>query len=220
MLIKVFLALPICALAVYFAIVQPRIPLLLQAGLAVLLFAATIAFWDHRSPAQLMLEEERPPPEIIQLINQHGGEVFWVDGRGEAWFLFGRPQWASPLQGIPTIFSPALANEWRRRTQFLMGLKLADQKSFAPWSTPERKDPPLLSQGSVRQLCARTDAPAWIIAPLEYGADAPASLEMTLWRLPKPLFKLTKADGDYAWQRIDAYGVIPCAGQEQPQPER
>jgi hypothetical protein len=40
---------------------------------------------------------------------------------------------------------------------------------------------------------------------------------MTLWRLPEPQFKLVKADGDMVWQKIDAYGVIPCAGQEQPQ---
>jgi hypothetical protein len=31
--------------------------------------------------------------------------------------------------------------------------------------------------------------------------------------LPEPHFQLTKGDGQYIWQRIDAYGVIACAGQ-------
>ncbi|MDQ6703167.1 MAG: hypothetical protein M3Z96_08735, partial [Pseudomonadota bacterium] len=123
-------------------------------------------------------------------------------------------QWASPLQGNPAIFSSALAAEWRNRTQVLMDLRLADQKSFAPISAPLSADLPRLSQVGVRQLCAREDAPAWIIAPLEQDKELPAGIEMKLWRLPTPQFQLTKGDGAYVWRKIDAFGVIPCAGQE------
>ena len=98
-----------------------------------------------------------------------------------------------------------------------MDLRLADQKSFSPWSDPASADRPQLSRQGVMQLCARDDAPAWIIAPIDHGAEFPAGLQMTLWRLPEPQFKLTKADGDYLWQEIDAYGLIPCAGQAQSQ---
>ncbi|MFZ3328932.1 MAG: hypothetical protein WA231_25030 [Methylocella sp.] len=103
----------------------------------------------------------------MRLIDQRRGEVLWIDGPAEAWFILGRPQWASPLQGNPTIFSSALAAEWRNRMQVLMDLRLADQKSFAARTTPLSADPPRLSQEGVRRLCAREDAPAWIIAPLE-----------------------------------------------------
>ncbi len=65
----------------------------------------------------------------------------------------------------------------------------------------------------VRELCAREDAPAWIIAPLELGKELLAG-KMKLWRLPEPQFQLTKGDGAYVWRKIDAFGVIPCAGQE------
>jgi len=131
----------------------------------------------------------------------------------EAWFMLGRPQWASPLQGMPIIFSPDLASKWRSRTQALMSLRLADQISFAPWSEPKRADRPELSLASVKQLCARADAPAWIIAPLHHGEQPPAGIEMKLWRLPEGQFKLTKSDGKYVLEGIDAYGVIPCAVQ-------
>jgi hypothetical protein len=160
------------------------------------------------------MEASRAPPNIIRLIDQRQGEVLWIGGLSEAWFFLGRPQWASPLQGVPTIFSSALAAEWRHRMQVLMDLRLADQKSFAPLSAPLSADVPRLSQEGVRQLCAREDAPAWIIAPLEHGQELPAGIEMKLWRFLEPQFQLTKGDGVYVWQKIDALGVIPCAGQE------
>jgi len=94
-LVKGFLALPLCALAAYFAIVQPRFAPLLQIGFTVLLLAAVVPFWDQRSPAQHMMEQNRPPPEITRLINQQKGEVLWIDGSAEAWFFLGLPQWAS-----------------------------------------------------------------------------------------------------------------------------
>jgi hypothetical protein len=217
-LVKYLLPLPVCALAVYFTIVSPRIYRWQRAGFALLLAAAAVLSWDHRSPGQRMLETDLPPAEIIELINKQKGEVLWIDGMTEAWFMLGRPQWASPLQGIPIIFSPTLANEWRDRTQDLMSLRLADQKSFAPWSEPKRADRPELSLASVRRLCARDDAPAWIIAPLHRGEEPPTGIDMTLWRLPEGQFRLTKGDGEYVLEGIEAFGVIPCAGQMHSQP--
>ncbi|MGH6796399.1 MAG: hypothetical protein ACREDH_14680 [Methylocella sp.] len=215
-LIRKVLAFPLCTVAVYFAIVKPRIGPLVQKGCAILLLAAFFFLWDRLPPVQRLMEASHAPPDIMRLIDQRQGEVLWIDGQSEAWFFLGRPQWASPVQGIPTIFSSALAAEWRRRMQILMNLRLADQKSFAPWSAPASADRSQLSQQGVRRLCARGDAPAWIIAPLEHGKEPPAGIEMKLWLLPEPLFKLTKGDGKYIWQRIDAYGVIACAGQGQP----
>jgi len=81
-------------------------------------------------------------------------------------------------------------------------------------SAPLSADKALLSQEGVRRLCAREDAPAWIIAPLEHGKEPPAGVEMKLWRLPEPQFQLSKGDGNYIWRRIDAFGIIGCAGQE------
>ena len=158
-----------------------------------------------------MMEARGAPPDIMRLIDQRRGEVLWIDGPAEAWFILGRPQWAWPLQGNPTIFSSALAVEWRNRMQVLMDLRLADKKSFAARTTPLSADPPRLSQEGVRRLCVREDAPAWIIAPLQDG-KAPAGIEMKLWRLPEPQFQLTKGDGAYVWRKIDGFGVIPCAG--------
>lgn len=99
-----YLAFPLCALAVYFALAKPRISPFLHGGFAVLLLLAGFSLWDHRFPAQRMMEENRLPPELMRLIDQC--EVFWMNGLAEPWFDLGRPQWASPLQGDPIIFSP------------------------------------------------------------------------------------------------------------------
>jgi hypothetical protein len=193
------------------AIAKPRVAPLLLARFAVFLSLAAVLFWDQRTPGQRLIETVHPPAEIMQLIGCHKGEVLWIDGSAEAWYMLGWPQWATPLQGIPIIFSSALANEWRSRTQTLTNLRLASQASFTPWRDSERADRPQLSQDGVRRLCARGDAPTWIIAPLEHGSELPAGLQMALWQLPEPQFKLAAADGEYLWKQIDAYGVIPCA---------
>jgi hypothetical protein len=211
-LIRKLLAFPLCALAVYSVIVRPRVGPLVQRGCAIVLLAAFFCVWDRRPPAERMMEASRAPPDIMRLIDQRQGEVLWIDGLNEAWFFLGRPQWASPVQGNAAIFSSALAAEWRNRMQDLMGLRLADQKSLVPLGTPESADLPRLSREGVRQLCAREDAPAWIIAPLEHDKGLPAGIDVTQWRLPEPHFQMTKGDGRYVWRRIDAFGVIPCSG--------
>jgi hypothetical protein len=211
-LIRGFLVLPLCAITIYFAVAKPRVSPFLQGAAVVVLLTATLALWDHRSPAQHMMEESFPPPEMMRLLGQRQGEVLWIDGLSESWFILGRPQWATPLQGIPIIFSSTLAAEWRRRMQLLMDLRLADQKSFAPWSAPASADRARLSRDGVRRLRAWDDAPVWIIAPLEQGIAAPSGIEMKVWTLPQPQFQMTKADDDYIWRQIGAFGVIPCRG--------
>jgi hypothetical protein len=87
-----------------------------------------------------------------------------------------------------------------------MDLKLADQRSFAPWSDPASADAPRLSQDGVRRLCARDVAPAYVIVPLEHGKEPPDGIEMKIWPLPEPQFLMTKADDDFIWRKIEALG--------------
>jgi hypothetical protein len=107
--IRQLFAVPLGALAVYFAMAKPRMGLLVQKGCAILLLAAFFCLWDRRPPAERMVEASHVPPDIMRLIARRQGEVLWIGGMSEAWFILGRPQWASPLQGNPAIFSSALA---------------------------------------------------------------------------------------------------------------
>ncbi|MCI0467102.1 MAG: hypothetical protein L0Y57_08875 [Beijerinckiaceae bacterium] len=207
---------PLCALAAYFATAKPRIGPLLFTACTVLLACLFVGFWDSRPPAQRMLEEGQAPPELLRRIGQSQGEILWIDGLAEPWLLLGRPQWASPLQGVPIVFSPPLGVEWQRRTQILIDLRLADRKTFEPWSTPAQADRTKVSADSIRRLCAQSGAPAWIVAPFEHGSEPLAGLESALWQLTEPQFRLIKGDGEYVWQRVDAYQLISCAGHAGP----
>jgi hypothetical protein len=75
---------------------------------AALLLVVVVGRWDHRSPAQRMMEENQRPPELMQLIDQRQGEILWMDGLAEPWFVLGQPQWATPLQGSRLFFRPCL----------------------------------------------------------------------------------------------------------------
>jgi hypothetical protein len=109
-----------------------------------------------RQAADKPVRENRLPPELMRLIDQRQGEVFWMNGLAEPWFDLGRPQWASPLQGVPIIFCRRMAAPDANPD----GFGARGSKSFAPWTDPVSADVPRLSQDGVRRLCARDDAPA------------------------------------------------------------
>ncbi len=202
------LAIPLCALAAYFAILRPRVSPFLQGAVAGLLLAATFVFWDHRPLAQRDAEENRFPAGLAQQIAQRPGEVLWIDGLAEPWFVLGRPQWASPLQGAPIIFSDMLAIEWRRRMQLLICASRIKKAS--------RHGP--IPRAPMCHACRKTECAGSVGARTRpHGSSAPVEhckapgVDMTVWPLPKPHFLMTKLDADYGWRRIDAYGVIACA---------
>jgi len=102
-----YVAFPILALVLGFVFARPsRLIWGAQCAAALLLVLGVVHFWDQRVPFQKMADADDHPPELMNLIASRSGEVLWIDGLAEAWFLTGRPQWASPQQGVSTIFSP------------------------------------------------------------------------------------------------------------------
>ena len=211
-----YVAFPILAAAVALVFARPsRITWGLQCAAAILLSAATIGFFDDRAQFEKMIDAGRHPPELASLIAGRSGEVLWVDGLAEAWYLTGRPQWASPQQGVSTIFSPALTREWRERVQFLIDEKLAEKNALSALHVPASADLPRLTRDGIAHLCARGDAPAFIIAPVWDGMQVPPEFKPQYWHLDPPNFRMTEEpDSDsweYGWKRISAYAVLPCA---------
>ncbi len=207
-----YVAFPILTVIVVLVFARPsRVVWGLQCTAALLLILAAVRFWDERIPFQKMADADRPPAALMNLIAGRDGEVLWVDGLSEAWFLTGRPQWASAQQGVSTIFSTALTEKWRERMQFLIRERLAEKKALSVAHFPSTADLPRVTQAAVAQLCARPDAPAIIVAPVEDGAAIPAQLKPQYWRLDPPNFRMTEETDSYGWKRISAYAVLPCA---------
>jgi hypothetical protein len=180
------------------------------------LCALAFRLWDDRTPFQKMIDAGKHPPGLMQTIASRTGAVLWLDGMSEAWYLTGRSQWATPEQGIATIFSPALAHEWQSRMKFLVHERLAEKQVLKDHSSSSATDMPYLTKANVTALCARPDAPAWIVAPIYKDTIIPPGFKTHEWRLPQPNYKMTDEQSFYAWHRIDAYAILACAGSKRP----
>jgi hypothetical protein len=176
----------------------------------VLCFAA-IRLWDGRGTFQKMIDSGQHPAALTALLADRPGEVLWVDGLTEGWYLAGRPQWGSQQQGVSTIFSPILDREWRSRMRFLVDEGLAVKNALTTFKIPAASDLPHLTLANVSHLCARPDAPAWIIAPVGPDTIIPPGLATHEWRLAEPNFRMTEEPQSYGWVRIDAYAILACA---------
>ncbi|MGO9004743.1 MAG: hypothetical protein ACLQIQ_00770, partial [Beijerinckiaceae bacterium] len=173
---KRYIAFPICAFALAVMLPQRHSRVLwgCRCGVAALLVAAVVWLWDDRTTLQRMVDTQDHPPALMHAIAGRPGSVLWIGGLQEAWYLTGRPQWASPQQGVAAVFSRDLAIAWRDRMSFLRDEGLADRNVLSSLAIPSSADLAHLSEAGVTHLCARPDAPAWIIAPLEKGAQPPA----------------------------------------------
>jgi hypothetical protein len=180
------------------------------AGLCLCLFA--VRNWDNRDALQRQNKADAHPAALAQAIASRPGEILWIDGLAESWRLAGRPEWASAQQGVSTIFSADLARLWQARMQFLIDHRLADKKDMVTGEVPSAAELPKVTSANRDALCARPDAPAWIVAPFGPDIIIPPGLAAHEWRLPQPSFKMTEEADGYGWERIDGYAVIACAG--------
>jgi hypothetical protein len=207
-----YVAFPILTLVVTLVFARPsRLVWGLQCTAALLLIVAAVRFFDDRTWFQKMADADQHPPALMNLIASRDGEVLWMNGLTEAWFLTGRPQWASPQQGVSTIFSTALTNKWHDRISFLIQQGLAERNALAAFHVPAAIDLPHLTVAGIHNLCVRTDAPAFVIAPVEPSTEIPPELKPQYWRLDQPNFRITEEPDHYGWKRISAFAVLPCA---------
>lgn len=208
-----FSAFPLCALLLF--LMLPRGPSRLLTGCrcaaACLLVFGAASFWDDRTPMQKMVDRRAYVPELMETVAQRPGEVLWVGGFQEAWFLTGRPQWASPQQGVATVFSRDLTVTWRERITFLRDEGLADGNVLSQLSIPAAKDTARVSEAGLAHLCARRDAPAWVIAPIEVGTNPAPNWPARIWHLSRPLFGVTDEGDAYLWHRVDEVAILPCS---------
>ncbi|HEY0144983.1 MAG TPA: hypothetical protein VGB93_02255 [Methylovirgula sp.] len=210
-----YIAFPIAGGALALALApRARVTWAIEGFAALALAAVAWHLWDDRSAFQKIVDRNRRPAPLEQLLAGKDGEILWLGGQTEAWFLTGRPQWASPQQGVGTIFSPKLAREWRGHMQFLIDNGLVEKEGLAISHNLSSAELPVVTAPAVGRLCARADAPAWIVAPVYEGATLPAALKAQFWTPPVPNFRMTEEPDGYVWHRISTYAVLPCVGAQ------
>jgi hypothetical protein len=202
------LSIPIVIGAAIWVLRARRSSHLSAALLSVIAASAVILFWDDRGSAGKLTYSDRHPPELAAMIAEKPGEVLWIDS-DESLYWLGRPNWGSHLQGAGIVFSRPLAMLWRERIQALVDYNLVDKSVLAPRQMLQAIT--RISRSTIEPFCARADAPAWIVAPLERGTPPPSELAFNIWRPPVRTFKLVQGSDGISWHEIERYAIVACA---------
>jgi hypothetical protein len=168
-----------------------------------------VSLWSSRPRAALDLETLRNPPEFAEVLNKNPGEVLWVDGKSEGWHVLGRPQWLSTQQVVSIVFSRPLAMAWRERAQFLLDNRLIPSNAFEPWKLVDESVILNVTRPALDRVCARSDAPAAVIFPLEKGTPLPSNISAAVWALPHTRHVMD-FNGKFVWHQIDRYAAFSC----------
>ena len=70
-----------------------------------------------------------------------------------------------------------------------------------------------MSKAGVEKLCARPDAPAWIVMPLIDDAKPPSDVVTHIWHSSAAEDVPNLADGVLTWHVATRYALAACAEQ-------
>ncbi len=109
------------------------------------------------------------------------------------------------------MFSRELATQWRDRVAALIDNDWLDASVLGGLSQtrPPQRPLPDLSRAKIEKVCARPEAPAWILAWVKSRGDLPADVEADFWRAP-PMNLHHDVDGREVWDVVQDVAVIEC----------
>jgi hypothetical protein len=208
----IMLCTPVTALALAWAISDYRVPRPALVGAAAGLAILALATWNGSSEFNRALSMNEHPPELERMVASRPGEVLWVGESQAPWVWLGRPNWVSYLHGAGNVFSRPLAMIWRDRTLALLDVGWIEPSVFTRWmsnASPE-KSLPDFTREKIHKICARPDAPAWILGGLASPDALPADVVAQVWRSPTKNVEET-VDGAKVWRKVQDVAVIDCS---------
>ena len=192
----------------------PRSPVLsgapaLAAALVAFIFAAWL--WNDASSYDRALGRASRQADLERLAPQQQGEILWLSAALEPWVYLHRPNWSAELQGAGGVFSRELATIYADRAEFQIALGLRDESMMRRPLKGAKTFHPALTTANLRPVCARPDAPAYIVAPVRKDAALDPELKAEIWTPPAVRVEAVLAADRVDYPRIDAYAVIDCA---------
>ena len=187
----------------------PKIPIWFGWLGALAIAGAGFVTWDQRSAMNRYIDQGHAS-DLVALLATQPGDVYWIDGVRENWWLLDRPHWLSAIQGASAVFSRDLSILHRDRAQRAIDAGLAASNILAPTAALQGPARPTLTRPHVDAFCSQADAPAWIVAPLPGGRQLPADVQAVEWSPGVGKFESVDRGGVTVWTLITRYAVVPC----------
>jgi hypothetical protein len=199
--------------ALVLAVSDRRPPRRLSIGATALLALLAAFGWRSGAPFDRALAENRHPPELERMLAAHPGDVLWIGENEAPWVWLGRANWASYLQGGGAVFSRPLALVWRDRMLALLENDWIEPALFEPWRRrgAVEKALPEFTREKIERICARPDAPAWILGAVKSPRDVPADVAAKFWRAPAKYVARRDESGAKPWDKVEDVAAIDCA---------
>ncbi len=169
--------------------------------------------WNDATSFDKRMGDSGRRADLEKLMPNGQGEVLWIHSVLEPWVWLGRPGWSGDMQVAGAVFSPELAMLYRDRARALIAAGLRDETIIdrVPWR-PKSFHPALTKEG-VAAICARPDAPAYIVAPVKAGAALDPALNARLWTPPFVRSEMLFKADNIEFPRLDAYAIMDCAAR-------
>ncbi|MFO1118467.1 MAG: hypothetical protein U1E28_22580 [Beijerinckiaceae bacterium] len=211
-----FLGPPLLLGAIALAVFGPpasleRAPLAALGIATVALCALAGLLWNDATSFDKRIGDSARRADLEKLMPQAQGEVLWLHAVLEPWVWLGRPNWSGDMQVAGAVFSRDLAMLYRDRARALIASGLRDETIIdrVPYR-PKGFHPPLTKEGVV-SICARPDAPSYIVAPVKPGAPLDPALNATLWTPPYVRAEMLFTENSVEFPRFDSYAIIDCS---------
>ncbi|MFO1134668.1 MAG: hypothetical protein U1E30_05765 [Rhodoblastus sp.] len=157
------------------------------------------------------IAEARVQPDLKRM-TPRDGEILWLQGSLEPWVWLRRPHWLGDIQGAGIVFSRDLAMLYSERANALAAAALDNGGLVRRYADLPKEWLAKLDRRSVAAICARSDAPAYIVAPVASDAALDPALAASLWRPPALRLEIALAGDKVETTRFETYAVVDCAG--------
>ncbi len=180
-----------------------------QAGAATLAVWVALV-WDSAPDYDRALYGARKHAALDALMTAPG-EVLWLKGRPEAWLWAGRANWGSEVQGAGAVFSRTLAMLYRDRVAAQIEAGFGGRELIGAARGSTESYFPNVTVDGLRAICARTDAPAYVVWPMAATAALDPALNARQWTAPAARVEIADAAGKGVFQRVQLHAVAACA---------
>ena len=179
------------------------------AGAACLAVLAARLWYDPDSYAR-EIARARVQLDLARM-TPRDGEILWLKGSFEPWAWLRRPHWLGDIQGAGIVFSRDLAMIYKERAEALASAGLDNGALVRRYAKLPKQWLQTPAPEGLRKICARADAPAYIVAPIARETALDPVLRAKIWTAPALRVEMSAVGDKVDTAQIQTYAVMDCA---------